>query len=155
MAITLADVLDPRRVVLQLRATVSKDALREIVDAMQAESTLRDPEKFVAEVCAREEVHTTYMGDGVAFPHARTDLVEEILLGIGRSTEGIPLGENGERAQLIFLIAVPRRMVNDYLICVGALARLTRDSAMREKLMSAKTAQELVGILREGSLVLE
>ncbi len=132
-----------------------QDTLREIVTTMQSSNNLREPDKFLTEVCAREELHTTYMGNGIALPHARTDLVERIVLGIGRSEKGVPFGENSELAHLIFLIGVPQRMANDYLVCVGTLARLTRDEATRNALMVAKTAAELVELLRAGSLLLE
>jgi mannitol/fructose-specific phosphotransferase system IIA component (Ntr-type) len=92
-----------------------------------------EPEKFLAEVIAREEVHTTFMGNGVALPHARTDLVTTLSLGIGRSVEGVPFGEKGELAHLIFVIGVPKKMINNYLVCVGALARLTKVEETRRR----------------------
>jgi mannitol/fructose-specific phosphotransferase system IIA component (Ntr-type) len=152
MAVVLATLLDEQQVTLDLRAANPDDALGEIVGTM---SKLREPEKFLAEVRQRETSQTTYVGNGVAFPHARTELVEKILLGIGRSRAGIPFGEQGELAHLLFLIAVPKRLVNDYLVCVGALARLTKDKEMRTKLLSAATATEFVQLLREASLLLE
>jgi len=154
MAVVLEDVLDEKHVTLELRARSRDEALREIVETMR-DGELQDTAGFLAEVIAREDVHTTYMGNGVAFPHARTTLVEEIVLGIGRSTSGVPFGENGEPVNLIFLVGVPQRMVTDYLVCVGALARLTKDQATRAALMQASTAAELVELLREGSLQLE
>ena len=66
--------------------------------------------------------HPSVVENGVAFPHARTDLVDEIVVGIGRSHAGIPIGQIAVRARLIFVIGVPERLVNDYLICVGRLA---------------------------------
>ncbi|MGZ5503717.1 MAG: PTS sugar transporter subunit IIA [Chthoniobacterales bacterium] len=153
MAVVLADLLNEEQVALDLRATTRVEALREIVATMAAQ--IREVEKFLSEVNAREEVHTTYMGNAIAFPHARTDLVEKIVLGIGRSRAGIPFGENGEPVRLIFLIGVPQRMVTDYLVCVGALARLTSDEKMRDALLNATTPAEFVALLREGSLVLK
>jgi mannitol/fructose-specific phosphotransferase system IIA component (Ntr-type) len=155
MAIVLADVLDESHLTLELRATTPVEALREIVTTMAAKNGVRDVEDFLAEVQAREEVHTTFMGHGVAFPHARTDLVERIVLGIGRSRAGVPFGEASERARLIFVIGVPQRMVTDYLVCVGALARLTNDEKMRDALFRAITPAEFITLLRDGSLVLE
>jgi mannitol/fructose-specific phosphotransferase system IIA component (Ntr-type) len=155
MAVVLADVINENHVTLDLEATTRDEALRAIVATMAAADEVRDAERFVAEVRVREEVHTTYMGNGIAFPHARTDLVERIVLGIGRSRAGVPFGENGESARLIFLIGVPQRMVTDYLVCVGALARLTSDEKMRDALLKAETPAEFVKLLREGSLVLE
>lgn len=153
MAVVLADVLNEQHVTLELRATTRDDALREIVATMRTVSGVQ--EKFLAEVVAREKVGSTFVGRGVAFPHTRTELVKEIVLGIGRSAQGVPFGESGELAHLIFVIGVPQRMVSDYLVCVGALARLTKDQTTREALMSVGAPAELVELLRTGSLLLE
>ena len=90
--------------------------------------------------------------NGVVFPHARTDLVGQIVLGIGRSHAGIPFGQNGRRARLIFLIGVPQQLVNDYLICVGTLARLVKDDATRSILLQAETPREFLDALTVESL---
>jgi len=95
-------------------------------------------------VLAREQVHPSAVEHGVSFPHARTDLVDQIILGIGRSRAGIPFGENRVRARLIFVIGVPRQLVNDYLICVGTLARLVKDDAIRSTLLQAESPREFL-----------
>ena len=43
----------------------------------------------------------------------------------------------------------------DYLICVGALARLTKVEATREALMRAESPAEYAQLLRDSSLLLE
>ena len=151
MAVVLAELLDETRVALDLRAATRDEALREIVAQMQ----LADADAFGRQVIAREAIQTTYMGHGIAFPHARTELVKRIVLGIGRSAGGVAFGESGELAQLIFVIGVPQRMITDYLVSVGALARLVSDQVTRDALMKAPTAAQLVELLRVGSLVLQ
>src|SRR4051794_5188608 len=101
MAVVLADVLDETQVILDLRAQTLEPALREIIETMTGDTKLRDAEKFIAQVLARERATTTFFGNDVAFPHARTELVTQILLGIGRSGEGVPFGSDGQRAKLI------------------------------------------------------
>ena len=155
MAVVLADLLDEQHVVLELRAREAEEALREIIATLHATGAVTEAEKLLAEVMEREKAHSTFMGRGAAFPHARTDIVTDIVLGIGRSAEGVPFGENGELAHLLFVIAVPRRMVTDYLVCVGALARLVSDEKTRAALDTATTAAELVEVLRAGSMLLE
>ncbi len=155
MPATLADLLEERHITLDLRSEGREEALREIISLMKVTPAVVDAEKFLQEVLAREEAHTTFMGDGVAFPHARTDLVTRIVLGIARSREGVPFAENGEPAHLIFVIGVPTRMVTDYLVCVGALARITKDPANRAALMDVATPAEFVELLRAASFLLE
>ncbi len=155
MAVVLADLLDEQQVELDLRARTRDDALQEIVDLVQTNGKMSDGEKFLAAVIARERTASTLTENGVAFPHARTDLVKEIVLGIGRSKEGVRFENSREPARLIFVIGVPKQMIQDYLVCVGALARLTRDDAIRAALLEVKTRAEFVERLRSASLLLQ
>jgi mannitol/fructose-specific phosphotransferase system IIA component (Ntr-type) len=144
MAIALADLLDEKQVILRLRARKLANALREIVRLLAENGKIDQPERFLEQVIAREQAHPSVVEQGVVFPHARTDLVDQIILGIGRSRAGIPFGENGVRAHLIFLIGVPQQLVNDYLICVGTLARRVKDDVLRSTLLHAETPREFL-----------
>lgn len=147
MAIVLSDLLDERHVALRLRSRKLPNALREIVQLLAQNRKINDAENFLQQVLAREREHPSVVENGVAFPHARTDLVDEIVIGIGRSRAGIAIGMDQQRARLIFIIGVPERLVNDYLVCVGTLARLVRDDATRSRLLHAQTPQELIEAL--------
>jgi mannitol/fructose-specific phosphotransferase system IIA component (Ntr-type) len=147
MPIALADLVDPKQITLNLRARTEPEATSELVDLLNAAGRIETPKKFLEELRARESINSTYAADGVAFPHARTNLVDEIVLAIGRSEAGVPWTGKGEMAQLIFLIAVPERMISDYLVVVGAIARITRDSPLRTLLMHAESVNEFVATL--------
>ena len=147
MAISLADLLDEKNVTLQLRSRKAANALREIVQLLTNNGKIDNAEKFLDEVLVREQAHPSVVENGVAFPHARTNLVDQIVIGIGRSRAGIPFGENAQRARLIFVIGVPERLVNDYLICLGTLARLVKDDAIRAALLRAQTPREFLDAL--------
>ena len=150
MPIALADLLTEQQVILRLRSRKPANAIREIVDVLASDITGRKiakPEAFLEQVFAREQKHSSVVEDGVVFPHARTDLVDEIVIGVGRSRAGIPFGENQERAHLIFVISVPERLLSDYLVCVGTLARLVKDETIRSTLLNAETPREFIDAL--------
>ena len=147
MAIALAELIDPRQIALNLRARTQTDAMREIVDLLGVNRKIGNVRQFLGELQAREQTNSTYAADGVAFPHARTKLVEEIMVGIGRSESGIPWTGKGELAQLIFLIAVPERLISDYLVVVGAIARITKDRPLRTLLLHAENVDDFVATL--------
>ena len=71
------------------------------------------------------------------------------MLGIGRSKAGVIFPGHDDLVHLIFVIAVPQQMVNDYLICVGALARLLNEEKRREALLAASTPAEFFDRLRD------
>ena len=151
MAIALADLLDARHVTLALRSRSAENAIRELVALLAANEELAEPDNFAGQVIAREQTNPSVVETGVVFPHARTDEVQKILLAIGRKTAGVSFGVEGARANLIFLIGVPQRLVSDYLIVVGALARIARNDVTRTELMRAKTAEGFVEILKAAS----
>jgi mannitol/fructose-specific phosphotransferase system IIA component (Ntr-type) len=155
MSALLSEILDPNLVALELRARTEGEAILEIADLFRENGQIDKYYEFADAVMEREGRSSTNTGEGVAFPHARTDLVKRIVLGIGRSKEGIRFGELKELVHLVFLIGVPQRMVNDYLVCVGALARVVKDKTRRDALMAATTAEELVEQLRAAALLVE
>jgi mannitol/fructose-specific phosphotransferase system IIA component (Ntr-type) len=147
MSIALADLIDPKQIALNLRAKTQEDTMHELVDLLVAAGKIDNAEKFLEQLRAREGTDSTYAADGVAFPHARTKLVDEIVVSVGRSEAGIPWTGNGEVARLIFLIAVPERLISDYLVVVGAIARITKDRPLRTLLLHAESADEFIGTL--------
>ena len=144
----LDSLLDPKHVALDLRGGTAGEAVWEIVERLRETGELRKAEEFFSAVMERESKSSTVANGGVAFPHARTGLVEELLLGIGRSRPGVSFGDSKNPVHLIFVIAVPQQMVNDYLICVGSLARLLNDEKRRAALMAAVTPAEFFAELR-------
>ena len=155
MSALLSEILDPRLVVLELREGTAAEGIVEIAELLRDHGHVQDYYKFADAVMEREGRSSTNTGDGVAFPHARTDLVERLALGIGRSAAGMRFGQTKELVHLIFLFGVPKQMVTDYLVCVGAVARVVKDKAKRDALMQATTAEDFVTQLREGALLVE
>jgi mannitol/fructose-specific phosphotransferase system IIA component (Ntr-type) len=155
MPIALADLLTEQQVILRLRSRKPLNAIREIVDMLASDISGRKiakPEAFLEQVFAREQTHPSVVEDGVVFPHARTDLVDEIVIGVGRSRAGIPFGENRQRAHLIFVIGVPERLLSDYLVCVGTLARLVKDETTQSRLLNTEMPREFIDALTADTL---
>ena len=151
MAIALLDILDERHIALRLKSRRQANTLREIIGLLEKTGSVLQPADFLAQVLARERVNSTLIENGVAFSHARTALVDHIALAVGRSRAGIPWNDKGERARLIFVVAVPQRLVNDYLVLVGTLARLTQDKEQRAALLAAATPAEFIETLRSAA----
>jgi mannitol/fructose-specific phosphotransferase system IIA component (Ntr-type) len=144
MALALSDLLNAENIDLDLKAATQAEALRELTDLLAANDKISESKNFLTEVVSREQTSSTLTEYGVAFPHARTELVDQIVLGIGRSEAGIRWNENGDLAHLIFLIGVPQKMLNDYLIVIGAIARATKDDPLRTLLLHAESVAEFI-----------
>jgi mannitol/fructose-specific phosphotransferase system IIA component (Ntr-type) len=155
MPIPPANLLTEQQVILRLRSRKPLNAIREIVDVLASDTSDRkiaNPGAFLEQVFASEQTHPSIAENGIVFPHARTDLVDEIVIGVGRSRAGIPFGENQQRANLIFVIGVPERLLSDYLVCVGTLARLVKDQTIRSRLLNAETPRQFIEALTAETL---
>ena len=155
MSALLSEILDPKLVALELREGTAAEAILELAELLRDHGHVQDFFKFADAVMEREGRTSTNTGEGVAFPHARTDLVNKISLAVGRSTPGIRFGPSKELVHLIFLFGVPKQMVTDYLVCVGAVARVVKDQPKRDELIAVATAEEFVELLRSGAHLVE
>src|SRR5438477_10133688 len=107
MAIALLDILDERHIALRLKSRRQANTLREIIGLLGKTGSVLQPADFLAQVLARERVNSTLIEMGVAFPHARTALVDQLALALCRIRAGIPWNDMGERARLLFFEVVP------------------------------------------------
>lgn len=140
-----AQLLQPSRISLDVAATDKNGAILEVAGIVRENPDVLDFGGFCQELLARDELRSTACGYGVAFPHARTDAVREIVVAAGRSTAGVRFGD--ELVHFIFAIGTPREKVSDYLVAVGTLARLLRVEKVRTALTKAATPEEFIRAL--------
>src|SRR5947208_17200254 len=114
MPARLTEILDPNLVVLELREQTAAEAILEIVQRLRDHGLVHDFYKLADAVMEREGRSSTNTGEGVAFPHARTDLVDRLVLGIRRSKGGIPFGYSSRPVHRIFLGRVAERTGTGY-----------------------------------------
>ena len=145
----LLELLQPGHILLDLPETKRTAAIYRVAALLEKDEGVIQFQGFYDELLARERVEATTLGNGVAFPHARTDHVKRLVLAVGRSTAGVNFENGGENIHFIFVIGTPRRMVTEYLALVGAMARILRQDEVRGKLMAAKTPDEFLAALAE------
>jgi fructose-specific phosphotransferase system IIA component len=146
----IASLLSPERIRLELQAKQKTAALREVAELLAQNKCVGNFEAFFNEILQRERVSNTALGHDVAIPHARTDQCSDILVAVGRSSEGIDFeAKDGQPVRLIFLIGTPKQMVTDYLRVVGNLARLLRQDNLRQRLLDAPDAAAFIKTIEE------
>jgi len=146
MSSKAAQLLQPSRILLDIAATDKNEAILEVAGIVRRDPDVLDFGSYCRELLARDELRSTAAGYGVAFPHARTDSVREIVISAGRSAEGVRFGD--EMVHYIFVIGTPREKVSDYLVAVGTLARLLRAETTRTALAAAATPEEFLRALK-------
>ncbi len=143
----ISSLLKPEQIKLELDQAKRCNAINEVAQLLQNNPNVTNFAGFYEELLARERIESTCLGNEIAFPHARTDSLKGMVLAVGRSTGGVWFENSSQNVKLIFVIGTPKRMVTDYLSVVGGLARLLKDSATRDQLLSVKTTNEFIAAL--------
>jgi mannitol/fructose-specific phosphotransferase system IIA component (Ntr-type) len=143
----LPDALQSSAIALDVAGETEWEAIGHVAGLLRGNGAVVDPDRLRDEVIEREKVSSTATPAGVAFPHSRTSAVKELVVALGRSREGIHFSQSGHLVHFIIVIGTPREMVREYLQLVARLARLFKDAALREELLRAGTAKEIVSRL--------
>jgi tellurite resistance protein TerC len=151
--ISLADALHPGRIVLDLRGESMSDAIRQMIVSIPRPEWPVDPELILRAVLQREQAMSTYVGRGLAIPHARLDGLTRPVLAFGRSNEGIPLETTNERAELVFLLLTPSGMSRVQVRLLAEIAGLFESDYVTERLRKAETPGEVIEAIRAAQQV--
>jgi PTS system nitrogen regulatory IIA component len=97
----------------------------------------------------REQMGSTGVGGGIAFPHARVAPLPGLRLAFLRTARPVEYGAmDGRPVDLFVAIAGPENLRREYLSVLGTLSYLFRSDRVREELRRAAGAEEVVDLLR-------
>ena len=93
-------------IVFDLKGKDKKSVIEELVELASKSKLVRDKDELMKDIFERENLVTTGVGYGVAFPHAKTKAVKGIVIAFGRSADGIDFEAMDRKpVNLFFLIA--------------------------------------------------
>lgn len=144
----IADTMSADRIVVGVEAPDIFAAIGQIlgrVDAAQLPATRDRVERAVKE---REKEISTYLGQGIAVPHARFEGLDRPVTIFAQSTAGIPITGSTERIHVIFLLLTPQAAP---LVQVRLLARLCgmmQSDYVADRLRETRDPNELLEIIR-------
>ena len=151
----IADVLKHTSQTLylpDLQAQDKSSALAEMVDGLLAGTTITNKETILRMLQSREELGSTAVGPGVAFPHGRTLAVQKLTILIARSRSGVDFdSEDGEPTHLFFvLVAPPQDSGHQYIKSLAALTDRLQEASLRDRLLEADEYVNFCEVLKEG-----
>ncbi|MFT9597653.1 PTS fructose transporter subunit IIABC [Mesobacillus sp.] len=144
----ITELLTRETILLSMSAESKQDAVNELVEVLERAGKITDRNAFEEAILKREQQSTTGVGDGIAIPHAKTSVVKDAAIVFGRSEAGIDYESlDGQPAHLFFMIAAPEGANNTHLEALARLSSILMNADAREKLLGAKTADDVIGII--------
>lgn len=145
----ISDILEPKSVVANLRATSKKQALQELAH-LAADLTGQHERAIFNVLLERERLGTTGVGNGIAIPHGKLGTLEKLVGIFARLERPIAYESIDEQpVDLIFLLLAPEQAGADHLKALARISRLLRDKTVCEKLRGTDQAEALYALLTE------
>ena len=144
----IRDLLAAESIELNGKVTGKKETLDAMVDLMAKSGKINDVEVYREGVYAREEESTTGIGEGIAIPHCKSDSVDRPGLAAMVVPAGVDFDSlDGEKVDLIFLIAAPNTKENVHLDVLSKLSVLLMDEDFAKNLRNAKSVEEFLNVI--------
>lgn len=145
--ITIADILRPDHVLLNVRGSTPESAIGEVAAPLRTDERVLDWEPLLAGFFKVAPCLPASPQFAICIPHTRTDHVTSLVMSVGRSVEGIRFPGSAVPVRYLFCIGVQLALAADYLRIVGLLARIVKDPASEARLRTATTGLEFVQAL--------
>ena len=146
----ITDLINKDAIDLNVHVATKKELIRKAVELMARNGNIKDTQKYEDLVIKREQEGSTGIGEGIAIPHGKGECISKP----GLSAMVIPNGADfdaldGNKVNLLFLIAAPDTKENIHLDVLSRLSTLLMDASFREKLLNAKSKEDFLDIIDE------
>lgn len=141
----------PDALILDLAANSREAALSGLHAALSRCPAVKDAPRLLHGLLERAMLAPICIAPDVALPHARTDAVERIVLGVARlAAPGVGFDAEHPNVRLVFMVGTPKPQVDEYLLAVAAITRVLKAEGIRLGLLAAKTEAEFRELLARG-----
>lgn len=143
----LTKILTPRLIVFPLSAETKEEVIKILIERLHDEGLITNPEAALQAVIEREKLMTTGIGKGVALPHGQFYETMEVLIAAGVSIEGVDFDAvDNQPVHIFVLMLTPERFPSKHLKLLSKLSRMLNNSACREEILAANSAEEIAQI---------
>jgi PTS system nitrogen regulatory IIA component len=146
----IMDFLNQDLIIVGLKASDKKLAIVELVETLKDKKKVKKTDEIIDVVLEREKLGSTGIGQGVAIPHGKTDVLQEQIGVLGISRKGIEFNSlDGEPVHIIFLLVGPVEVTGQHLKALSRISRLFKDKFLRQAIKDANTPEEVVKIIQK------
>jgi mannitol/fructose-specific phosphotransferase system IIA component (Ntr-type) len=145
----LREFFTPESVRLDLSGTTRGDILNELVDLLKLDEP--SAATLVKILSRREELGSTGVGRGIAIPHGRSLVVNNVRLAYGLHPAGVAYDaiDSLPVHHFFLIVAPPIEVSNQYLPILGKIAQFAKDPDVPDRLAKLQSAEAFFEMLEE------
>lgn len=143
----IQDLLKKDLMILDLQATTKEAAIEEMVSRFVAKGIVSDMDTFKDGIMAREAQTSTGLGDGIAMPHCKNEVVRHARVLFAKSNKGVDYESlDGQPTDLFFMIAAPEGANDTHLAALAQLSQYLLKDGFADQLRKASTEDDVIAL---------
>jgi len=146
----LSELIDPAYILLNVKPGKKEAILEQLVNPFVENKLIKSPNLMIQKLMNREQISSTGIGNGVAFPHIRNPRenppkLPPIVVGICK--EGIDYNAIDQiPVTLIFLLSAHRESM--HLRILSRLGYFLQNESLRKSLMNVTSKEEFIQMIK-------
>ena len=146
----ISDILNAEVISVNMEAADKEDSLKKVIALASNSKKILDIDKVSETIHEREKLVSTGVGKGFAIPHGKTDAISDIVAAFAITKDPIDFDSiDGEPVRFIFLLVGKETLLNTHIKLLSRISRLMNKDEFRDRLLVAKTSEEVLNIFRE------
>ncbi len=143
--------IDKECIITDMTSTTGEEALKELIAAVCQVNPQIDRDTALAVLLEREQIGSTGVGNGIAFPHGVVPNLERPILCFGRSKKGISFDAADNQPVYIFAgLCFPATVSYEYLKIMAWASRFFRNKDNLASVMESVNREEIFELLKAG-----
>lgn len=148
----LSHVISKESIIIWDNALMKEELLRELAGLIWDEIKILSPAFILDAVMEREKQGSTFLNEGVAFPHARLEGLTESHIAIGIPRKGIADAATEKAIECVFLILTPASRPNEMIQLLALVSKAFRDRQFMKYLRIVETPDNVMNAIRDWEL---
>jgi PTS system nitrogen regulatory IIA component len=140
----ISDFLDVDTIITNLSSTTKKEVIGELSASISNNHQHINQERLSEILQEREELCSTALDSGVAVPHGKLGGITDVIIGFGRSMEGIQYDSLDQKPTHFFITLVaPEDITSLHIQLLAKISKIFKDQEFRTKLIKCESIQEI------------
>jgi len=124
--------------------------IEELVDLAMKSDMVKNRSTALQAVLEREKLGSTGLERGVAVPHAKTKAVDDLVMALGISKEGLDFNAHDKKpSHLFFLLLAPEAAAGPNVKVLAQIARLTSNPDFCTSLLGVRSPKEALQMIKD------
>ncbi|MDR1866957.1 MAG: PTS sugar transporter subunit IIA [Treponema sp.] len=150
MTVPIESLLSVERIIL-MECETKQEVLTTLTETISSVPQIKDRHELLQEILRREELMSTAVGRGIAFPHVRLFSITDLVVALGINAKGTTDFQalDEEPVRIICMIVAAYHQHTAYLQTLSLFNTRLRNPKLRESLINASSPLEVYHILVE------